>query len=111
MATKATKPAPAPTPAPTPPASTPAPAPAPEATIRELNLKVAAEVHARNNPPPDPPRDTYDFAAQIAAANPATLADARRLRKSMIEGADSKAAREAIAAAWSPVIERLRLVE
>ena len=80
-------------------------------TIDPGHLATAKATHARDNPPADPARATYDYAAQIAAANPVTLEDARRLRKSMIEGAHNREQRAAIAEAWSPVLDGLARVE
>jgi hypothetical protein len=56
-------------------------------------------------------KPTYDYAAQIAALNPVTLADARRLRTKMINEADNRQQRDAIGAAFAPVLETLSLVE
>lgn len=48
-----------------------------------------------------------DYAAQIAAANLTTLADARRLRASMMENADNKAQRQFIGTLFEPILARL----
>lgn len=52
-----------------------------------------------------------DYAAVIAAHSPVTLREAVALKRTMIEDATSKAKRDAIAAAFAPVIERLSNVE
>ena len=81
-------------------------------TIRDLHIKMAREQHAAMNPPHDTrTRNTPDYATLIEAAQLNTLADARRMRASMIEDAANKAEREAIGAAFQPVLERLSRVE
>jgi hypothetical protein len=82
-----------------------------EATIRELHIANAKRIQDAANPPHGPNRTHTDYAAQIAAHNPVTLREANILRTTMIEDAPNKAARQQIADAFAPVLERLRLVE